>query len=148
MKKALRTMLIIILIIVVLAAVAVGAVLYLKKHKAAAGHQKASVQVLSPKQAAALQFTLPQMTTNLNTSGIIQFTLTLQADSKSTKDELTLMQNQVSDMVNEIMRQYSTTQLSTDAGLNQLKKTIVKDVNHMLTSGKVTNAYLSQILVQ
>ncbi|MCL6488117.1 MAG: flagellar basal body-associated FliL family protein, partial [Alicyclobacillus mali] len=94
------------------------------------------------------QVTLPQMTTNLAGSGIIQFTLTLQADSKGTKNELNLMEPQISDAVNGIMREFTSDELRTDAGLNRLKATIVSQVNRLLPTGRVTAAYLSQVLVQ
>ncbi|SIS90491.1 flagellar basal body-associated FliL family protein [Alicyclobacillus vulcanalis] len=144
MKKAVRTMLIMVIGIVVVAGGVIGYLLYAKKHHATGG-QPAK---LSAKQMANLQVTLPQMTTNLAGSGIIQFTLTLQADSKSTKNELTLMEPQISDAVNGIMREFTSDQLRTDAGLNQLKATIVSQVNRLLPSGKVTAVYLSQVLVQ
>ncbi|GMA59014.1 flagellar FliL protein [Alicyclobacillus sacchari] len=144
MKQAIRTMMWIVIGIVVLAGIAVGVLLYMKKH-----HHASNAPVsMSAKQMAALQVTLPQMTTNLDASGIIQFTLTLQAADQSTAKELNLMQPQVSDQVNEIMRQFSSDELRSDAGLNQLKSTIVRDVNKLLPSGRVTAAYLSQILVQ
>ncbi|GLG00569.1 hypothetical protein Alches_06080 [Alicyclobacillus hesperidum subsp. aegles] len=144
MKQALRTMVWIVIGIVVLAGIAVGVLLYLKKHH----HTSGTPVSMSAKQMAALQVTLPQMTTNLDASGIIQFTLTLQAADKATAKELNLMEPQISDQVNEIMRQFSSDELRSDAGLNQLKSTIVRDVNKLLPSGKVTAAYLSQILVQ
>lgn len=140
-------MLIIIVVIVVIAGGAVGAFTYLKHHHKGSS-AKASVHILTPKEAAALQVTLPQMTTNLNSSGLIQFTLTLQADSQSTKQELTLMQNQVSDAINETMRQFTSTQLRDDQGINALKSAIVSKINAMLQTGRVTSVYLSQVLVQ
>ncbi|AEJ43275.1 flagellar basal body-associated FliL family protein [Alicyclobacillus acidocaldarius] len=144
MKKAVRTMLMIVLGIVVIAGAAIGYLLYSKKHHAAGG----APPKLSAKQMADLQVTLPQMTTNLAGSGIIQFTLTLQADSKSTKNELNLMEPQISDAVNGIMREFTSDELRTDAGLNRLKATIVSQVNRLLPAGKVTAVYLSQVLVQ
>lgn len=144
MKKAVRTMLMIVLGIVVIAGAAIGYLLYSKKHHTAGG----APSKLSAKQMADLQVTLPQMTTNLAGSGIIQFTLTLQADSKSTKNELNLMEPQISDAVNGIMREFTSDELRTDAGLNRLKATIVSQVNRLLPTGKVTAVYLSQVLVQ
>ena len=144
MKKAVRTMLFIVLGIVVIAGAVIGYVLYAKKHHAAGG----APPKLSAKQMAALQVTLPQMTTNLAGSGIIQFTLTLQADSKSTKNELNLMEPQISDTENGVMREFTSDELRTDAGLSRLKATIVSQVNRLLPSGKVTAVYLSQVLVQ
>ncbi|WP_206830790.1 flagellar basal body-associated protein FliL [Alicyclobacillus fructus] len=144
MKKAVRAMLIIVIGIVVVAGAAIGYVLYAKKHHGAGG----APPKVSAKELADLQVTLPQMTTNLAGSGIIQFTLTLQADSKSTKNELNLMEPQISDAVNGIMREFTSDELRTDAGLNRLKSTIVSQVNRLLPNGKVTAAYLSQVLVQ
>ncbi len=140
-------MVVIVVIIVVLAGVGVGAFTYMTK-RVAAHSANNKVVTLSAKQAAQLQVTLPQMTTNLNSAGIIQFTLTLQADSKSTTKELNLMQNQIEDQVNEIMRQFTTDQLRNDTGLNKLKAAIRTSVNKLLPTGSVTHVYLSQVLVQ
>lgn len=140
-------MMIAVLVIVVLAGVGVGAITYLKKHHSPSRSKGKPVR-LTAKQASELQVTLPEMTTNLNASGIIQFTLTLQADNKSTTKEITLMENQIDDQVNEIMRQFTTSQLRNDTGLNKLKSTIRTDVNKLMPTGSVTNVYLSQVLVQ
>ncbi|GMA61558.1 flagellar basal body-associated FliL family protein [Alicyclobacillus fastidiosus] len=146
MKSPVRVMLVIILIILVVAGGAVATAMYLKHHRHLAA--TTATHQLSAKDAAALQVTLPQMTTNLQTSGLIQFTLTLQADKKSTKNELSLMQNQIEDSINQIMRQYTSDELRNDKGLNSLKQTILKSVNGMLQTGSVTNIYFSQVLVQ
>lgn len=141
-------MLIIILIILVVAGGTVATAMYLKHHRHQAATAATATHQLSAKEAAALQVSLPQMTTNLQTSGLIQFTVTLQADKKATKNELTLMQSQIEDSINQIMRQYTPDQLRNDKGLNSLKQTILKSVNHMLPTGSVTNIYFSQVLVQ
>lgn len=146
MRGPLRVMIIIIAVIVVIAGGGAGAFTYLKHHHKSAG--TAAAHTLTAKQAAALQVTLPQMTTNLNSSGLIQFTLTLQADKASTKQELTLMQNQISDSVNEIMRQFTPSQLRDDKGINELKASVATHINAMLQNGRVTHVYLSQVLVQ
>ncbi|WP_436663493.1 flagellar basal body-associated FliL family protein [Alicyclobacillus acidoterrestris] len=145
MKSPVRVMLLIIIGILVIAGGGVAVAMYMK-HQHHTGTAKA--HALSAKEAAALQVTLPQMTTNLESSGLIQFTLTLQADNKSTKKELSLMQYQIQDDVNEIMRQYTPNQLRNDKGLNNLKQVIQKDINGMLDTGNVTNVYFSQVLVQ
>ncbi|WAH35397.1 flagellar basal body-associated FliL family protein [Alicyclobacillus dauci] len=146
MKKPLVVMLIIIIAIVVIVGGGVGAFMYLTKHHSASA--KASAQALTPSQAVALQVPLPQMTTNLKNQGLIQFTLILQADSKSTKSELTEMQNEIQDTVNETMRQFTPDQLKDDKGLTTLKSAISSNVNSKLQKGRVTNVYFSQVLVQ
>lgn len=145
MKKPLTVMLIIIVIIVVVAGGGAGAYWYLKHHHR---ESSGSAKILSASQAAALQVTLPQMTTNLESSGLIQFTLTLQSNNKSTKAEINKMQNQIEDRVNEIMRQFTSDDLRNVAGLNRLKETVRKDVNSLLPSGSITSVYFSQVLVQ
>lgn len=142
MKKPLLVMLSIIVLIVILAGGGVGTYMYLHHHKAGTN------QPLTPAQAASLQFTLPQMTTNLKSQGLIQFTLTLQADNKKTEKSLQQMQNQIEDSINEIMRQFAPDQLRDDKGLNALKNTVLTTVNQMLQTGRVTNVYFSQVLVQ
>lgn len=146
MKKPIVIMSLIIVIILVVAGGGVGTYLYLKKHHGKGG--ASSPPKLSASQAAALQFTLPEMTTNLKSSGLIQFTMTLQSNNKSTKVEVTKMQNQIEDKVNQVMRQFSATDLRSVSGFNTLKKTLSTDVNNMLQKGKVTNVYFSQVVVQ
>lgn len=145
MKKPLTVMLTIILIIIVVAGGGAGAYWYLLHH-----HSKtsSSSKPLSATQAAALQVTLPQMTTNLKSSGLIQFTLTLQSNDKSTKAEVDKMQNQIEDRVNQIMRQFTADDLRSVAGLDKLKATVRLDVNSLLPSGNITSVYFSQVLVQ
>lgn len=144
MKKPFLVMLTLFVIIVVVVGGGVGTYLYLKHNPA----QAKPAQALTPAEAEALQFTLPQMTTNLKAQGLIQFTLTLQADDKSTAHELAQMQNQIQDTVNLIMRTFSSNQLRTVSGFDQLKAALLKKVNQMLSTGHVTKVYLSQMLVQ
>jgi flagellar protein FliL len=147
MKKPLLVMLAMILAIIVVVGGGLGTYMYFthSHHKSSA---KAKPAVLTPSQALALQVTLPQMTANLNSSGLIQFTLTLQTDSKATKTEVTEMQNQIQDKVNDVMREFTPDQLRNNQGVSMLKQSLLTNINGMLQTGKLTNVYLSQVLVQ
>lgn len=144
MKKPIIIMIITVAIILVVAGGGVGAYLYLK-HRSKTG---STPHRLSASQAAALQTTLPQMTTNLKSSGLIQFTLTLQSNNKGTKAEVEKMRSQIEDKVNETMRHFTPSDLKSAQGLSKLKNTVLASVNSMLQTGKITNVYFAQVLVE
>lgn len=126
----------------VLLAAAVGVYSYLKHSKGA--HPK----TLTAAQVKALQVNLPQLTTNLENNGLIQFTLTLEAADASTKQEITDLQPEIQDAINGAMRQFTATDLSSQKGYTSLKSTIMNAVNHVLPKGHVDAVYLSQVVVQ
>ncbi|MDP9728853.1 flagellar basal body-associated FliL family protein [Alicyclobacillus tolerans] len=143
MKKPLIWMVIILLIIAILCVLGVGAYLFLLHPRT-----PAAKPALTPQQEAQLQVSFPQMTTNLGSSGLIQFTMTLQADSSSTKNEINVMMPEIENSVNGLMRQFTASELQQVSGFNQLRTAIQKTVNAELPHGDVTKVYLSQIVVQ
>ena len=142
MKKPVVIMISIIGGMAVLLAAGVGAYFYLKPGKAT------HPVPLTAAQARALQVDLPQLTTNLKGGGLIQFTLTLQASDASTKKELTDLQPDVQDSINQTMREFSADDLKTVQGFNALKSAIMTNVNHVLQKGHISAAFLSQVVVQ
>ncbi|MDQ0190550.1 flagellar basal body-associated FliL family protein [Alicyclobacillus cycloheptanicus] len=143
MNKTLKLSLSLIGAIAVVLALGVGADRYLKSK-----HHSSKPAALSPAQLQSLQVSLPQMTTNLKGSGLIQFTLTLQADNSSTKSELTDLMPQIEDYVNETMRAYTPDSLEQQSGVTALKKQLRSGINHMLPTGSVTNVLFTSIVVQ
>lgn len=103
---------------------------------------------LTAEQAAALQVNLPQMTTNLQTDGLVQFTLTLQANDMATKSEINAMLPDLEDAINATMLQFTGAELKQVNGFDKLKSSIQSTVNQKLQKGSVTKVYFSQIVVQ
>ncbi len=137
-------MLSIILTVAVLCAASVGVYYYIK-HKSAVSSEP---KQLTAAEQAALQVTFPQMTTNLETDGLIQFTMTLQASDNKTKDEISQMIPDIQDIVNRTMLSFSANDLKQVSGFDKLKKSILTAVNSKLLNGSVTNIYFSQIVIQ
>lgn len=141
MAKTIRTMLMIILAIIVVAGLGVGGYWYLKHKKSGAP------KPLTATQLQQLRVDLPENTTNLQ-DGLIQFTLSLQADNASTKKELTELQPSVQDAVNEVMKTFTQSQLHSVAGLSELKSAIKQAVDSRLPSGKITDVFFATIVIQ
>lgn len=142
MKRPLRIMLILIGSMAVVIAAAVGVYLYLQHGK---GKHPAP---LSAAQIKALQVDLPQLTTNLENNGLIQFTVTLQANDAATKKEISDLQPEIQDAINSTMRGFTSSDLGNAQGYTALKTAILTAVNHVLPKGQVSAVYLSQVVVQ
>ncbi len=103
---------------------------------------------LTASEQAALQVSFPQETTNLQTDGLIQFTMVLQASDKKAKDEVTQLTPDIQDTVNRIMLQFTSDQLKQVSGFDKLKQMILQNVNQRLQHGQVTKVDFSQIVIQ
>lgn len=144
MKKPLRVSVMMIGALAVVLAAAVGVDRYLSGRH----HHPKKPAPLSPAQQLALQVSLPQMTTNLKDSGLVQFTLTLQANNSATKTELTDLTPEIQDYINETMRGYASQTLEEASGVATLKNQVRSGIDHMLQSGSVTNVMFTTIVVQ
>ncbi|MCY0896881.1 MAG: flagellar basal body-associated FliL family protein [Alicyclobacillaceae bacterium] len=143
MKKPLMWLLIILLVIAILSVGGVGIYVFTSKKDG-----PAAKPVLTAQQQEQLQISFPEMTTNLGSDGLIQFTMTLQANSTSTKNEIKSMMPEIENSVNGLMRRFTGTQLKQVSGFNALRTAIETTVNQELQKGSVTKVYLSQIVVQ
>lgn len=143
MKKPLLVSVSLIGALAVVLAAGVGVDRYLK-----AKHHPKKPAPLTPAQQLALQVSTPEMTTNLKGSGLVQFTLTLQADKSGTKTELTDLLPAIEDYVNRTMRDYTPSSLEGTKGLLQLKNQLRTGIDHMLQSGSVTKVMFTTIVVQ
>lgn len=142
MKRTIRTMLIALSAIVLLFGIGIGVYFYLKPG------QPRVTKPLTAEQQLALQVTFPADTTNLQSDGLIQFTMTLQASDSATKSEITAMQANISDAVNRLMREFTGDELKQVSGYDKLETAIAATTNQMLQKGKVTKVLLSQVVVQ
>lgn len=143
MKNPIKWMVSIVVGMVLVVGLGVGAYLTYFKHPAHKGPVK-----LTSSQQAALQYTVPDMTTNLKSSGVVQFSVTLQASDKATLNELKELTPSIQDVLNETMRQYTMDDLTSSAGLAHLKSSILVSVNAILPKGKVTKVLLPTIVAQ
>jgi flagellar FliL protein len=142
-KKPLMWLFIILLVIAILSVGGVGIYVFTSKKDG-----PAAKPVLTAQQQEQLQISFPEMTTNLGSDGLIQFTMTLQANSTSTKSEIKSMMPEIENSVNGLMRRFTGTQLKQVSGFNALRTAIETTVNQELQKGSVTKVYLSQIVVQ
>lgn len=136
-------MLSIIASITLLCILVVGSYFYIKHQL-----EPSKPKPLTAAQQAALQVPFPQTTTNLETDGLIQFTMVLQASDKNTKAEITQMTPDIQDLVNRTMLGFTADDLKQASGFDKLKSRIMNSINQELPSGKVTKVDLSQIVIQ
>lgn len=136
-------MIIIVSVIVVIAGGVVGTFLFLKGSKASKGPT-----VLTPAQERALQIDFPQMTTNTSDGGLLQFTVTLQGSDSSTTSEITVLEPQIEDELNNTVHQFSSADLKAPTGQEKLSAIIEQNVNKLLPTGKVTKVLFTQWVVQ
>lgn len=142
MKKPFVLMISIIGGIAVLIGLAIGGYLYLKSPKG-----PKTPKPLSTSQLKNLRVDLPQNTSNL-ADGLIQFTLSLQAQDSKTKSEIADMMPVMQDAVITTLKKYSAADVKTPEGFKKLKLDIVSAVNHVLPAGKITDVYFSTDVVQ
>jgi flagellar protein FliL len=144
-KKPIKIMLLLILVIILLSAAGVGAFFYLQSAKTAKGKPA----VLTPYERRQLQVDIPSITTNAgDESSLIQLGITLQASDSSTKNELTDLLPEIQDEILRTVHQFSTQQLRSPDGQRLLASRIQTGVNHLLTSGSVTDVLFTQWIVQ
>lgn len=136
-------MLSIITSIALLCILGVGAYFYMKNRIS-----PSNPKPLTAAEQASLQVTFPQATTNLQTNGLIQFTMVLQASDKKTKDEVTQMTPDIQDLVNRTMLGFTADDLKQTSGFDRLKASILTSINQKLQNGKVTKVDFSQIVIQ
>ncbi|MBL0388919.1 flagellar basal body-associated FliL family protein [Tumebacillus sp. ITR2] len=94
------------------------------------------------------QFDIGKMTTNLAGSSLIQATISVQGDSKKMKTELEERKVQVRDIINSVLHQTTQADLEKADGIELLKVKLMGELNKVMLEGKVTNLYISDIVVQ
>jgi flagellar protein FliL len=142
MKKPFVLMISIIGGIAVLIALVIGGFLYLKSATGPKTHKPPS-----PSALKNLRVDLPQNTSNL-ASGLIQYTVSLQAADTKTKTEITDMLPVVQDAIITTLKKYSSSDVNSSTGFAKLHVDLVNAVNQVLPDGKVTDVYFSTDVVQ
>lgn len=123
----------------------VGFVVY-KTYFAAA----VSGEVEEPKasELLAAQYEVGKMTTNLQGDALIQAAFTLQGESEDVKKELEERTTQIKYIINKVLHQTTQADIQKPDGLEMLEASLVDAINQVMKEGKVTNVYMSDIVVQ
>ena len=105
-------------------------------------------EVPTAKELVESQFELGKMVTNLAGNALIQATISVQGDGKDMKTELEERKAQVKDIINGVLHTTTQADIEKPDGYERLKLRIVGELNKVMLEGKVTNIYLSDIVVQ
>lgn len=99
-------------------------------------------------QLQAWQFPVSQITTNLNGSGVIQVTFTLQAPNAKVAAELQARTAQISNAIISVLHNMSSSEIMQPGGQNYLRGRVRDGINAFLTSGKLTTVYINSLIIQ
>jgi flagellar FliL protein len=94
------------------------------------------------------QIDLGKMTTNLAGNSLIQANIAIQGDSEKAKEEIEIRKLQVKAIVNGVLHTTTQADIEKPDGLERLVLRIVGELNKVMLEGKVTNVYISDIVVQ
>lgn len=136
-----------IVLIVVLSLVLLGTVLFVA-YETVLAPKSSGPKVMSAAELAAAQYDLGKTVTNLQGDSLIQVSISLQGNNANLKKELDDRKAQVMDIINQILHTTSAQDIQKPDGYKVLKQRIVTELNKVLQQGKLTDAYLSDIVVQ
>lgn len=152
-KKGSKVILIVVGLVVglvLIGGVAFGAYYFAAKSIVPAASTEAPAKS-NGKNAEVITFELDEFLVNLADEGKPRY---LKAKifigytaSEELTAELTAKKPILRDTVNNILRTKKTTELSTQ-GEEEIKKLLTTKINDVLTKGKITNVYFSEILIQ
>ena len=100
---------------------------------------------LTPAQTQALQYTVPQLTTNTNNGQIIQVTLVLQTQSQQALTTVTDSQARVNNAIIHALNNVSGTIIDQPGGTALLAKQIQTALQVV---APISRVYFSQLLIQ
>lgn len=139
-----------IILIVVLSLALLGTVLFFAYKLVLAPSSKgtSAPKAMSASDMVAAQYDLGKITTNLQGDSLIQVSISIQGDNANVKKEIEERKAQVKDIINTILHNTSSADISKADGYPILKQRIVTELNKVMQEGKVTDAFLSDIVVQ
>jgi flagellar FliL protein len=105
-------------------------------------------EIPTAKELQASQIDLGKMTTNLAGNSLIQANIAIQGDSTEAKEEIEIRKIQVKAIVNGVLHTTTQADIEKPDGLERLVLRIVGELNKVMLEGKVTNVYISDIVVQ
>ena len=140
-KKKKPRILILILSAVLLVAIAGGIFLFFNgSHNVAA---------LFTRKAEIKSLTLPSLTVNLADRGYVKTTITLEHESsKELDEELEKNTYELNDSVIKVLRNTSSSSLQNPQATENLKKSLLEEINSNLSNGKITGLYFEEFIVQ
>ena len=140
-KKKKPRILILILSAVLLVAIAGGIFLFFSgSHNVAA---------LFTRKAEIKSLTLPSLTVNLADRGYVKTTITLEHESSKELDkELEKNTYELNDSVIKVLRKTSSSSLQNPQATENLKKSLLEEINSNLSNGKITGLYFEEFIVQ
>ncbi|ASS75642.1 hypothetical protein CIG75_12010 [Tumebacillus algifaecis] len=141
-------MLNIVLIVVIAVALLgiVGVVVFKTVIVPASGQQEEKVP--TAKELKLSQFEFGKMTTNLAGSALIQATFSVQGESVDAMRELEERKAQIKDIINTVLHTTTQADIEKPEGYQLLKVRLINEMNKVMIEGKVTNIYISDIVVQ
>lgn len=137
---------VLILIIAVALLGIVGIVAYKTVIVPTAGHEEEKVPTAA--ELLESQFEIGKMTTNLAGDALIQATISVQGDSVDTMHELEERKAQIKDIINAVLHTTTQADIEKPEGYQELKVRLVQEMNKVMLEGKVTDIYISDIVVQ
>lgn len=96
-------------------------------------------------------FTTGEITANLSSTenrSYIKINIYLGYNSKKLDTELTSKTPQIRDAMIEILRSKTASDLNSQQSIEKMKTELITRINSILTTGKVSSAYFSDILIQ
>lgn len=102
----------------------------------------------TPAQLKSWQFQTPQITTNTKDGGLVQLQLTIQAGNQKSFADVSDVQSQIMDMINESIHQDSNTAFLNQQGLNAFKAQIQRGVEKILPNDSILAVDIDQIVEQ
>jgi flagellar protein FliL len=151
-KKGSKIILIIVGVVVgliLIGGVAFGGYYLAAKNAPSAGNEEVSTE--KGEEGKELTFEVDEILVNLADEGKARY-LKIKIfigykDNKELASELTTKKPIIRDTINNTLRAKKTTDLTTE-GEAILKNVLSEKINGLLTTGKITNVYFSEILVQ
>jgi flagellar basal body-associated protein FliL len=108
-------------------------------------HHPATPSALTPVQWEALQYTVPQITTNTNDGSIVQATVVVQAVNKATLTTLTDSPAQVENALVVTLNNVTSSIIAGSGGTATLAKLLQQSLKPF---GQISHVYFSQLIIQ
>ncbi len=102
---------------------------------------------LTAKELAAVMVPILDITTNLGDGSIIKISLSLQMSDAEAKEEITLRDVQVKDIIIRELADMKAEDFNGEQGKMTLKNTLKERMNPILQSGKVEKVYITSSIV-
>ena len=141
-KKLLSIMLVIIISITLIGVTALIVVMKFMGNEEKE-HEKPSIE-----EVVEATVDIPEITTNLSSGNIVRLSFKIETDSKKAKEELTLREFQIRDIIISELANMTADQVDGKEGMDKLKETIKKKTNELMQEGQVNKVYTTSYILQ